>query len=74
MLNRFIEAEAYAHAVRHSLEDLEAIAAFAVTPAAKNLRNAMPFINRDAASRVGSDDLAGPMRTAFCAETGKLCP
>ena len=73
MLARFVEADARAHARRLSVEELRAIAAFEVTPAAASRRAAMPFIVADAMATLGTFDFGRGVRRAFCAETGKLC-
>ena len=73
MMARFVEADAAAHAARLSVEDLRAIAAYESSPAAARRRTAMPAIIEATMARLGDADFGKAVRTAFCAETGKLC-
>ena len=69
-----LAADARAYATHLSVEDLRSLVAFSKTDAAKHLRAAMPAIAASTMQDVGTVDFKGGVRTAFCRETGKLCP
>lgn len=73
MLDRFVEADARAHAQRLSLDDLRRIAAYEQSEAASRRRAALPFIMRDVMATLQTFDFGRAVRREFCAETGKLC-
>ena len=54
-------------------EDLCAIAAYESSPTAARRRAAMPAMIEATRTRLGDADFGKAVRTAFCAETGKLC-
>ena len=71
--DRLMEAEAQAYAKRLSIRDLRAAVAFQSSPAGRRTRAAMPGVIGDTMKSVGTMDLKGDVRAAYCKETGKLC-
>lgn len=68
-----LAAEAAALAEALSLEDLRAIAAYSRSDAAMRHREAMPQVAMQVMQGLQGLDYKAEVRTAFCAETGKLC-
>jgi hypothetical protein len=71
---RLAEAVGHQYAVSLSVADLRRLVAFAATPAARHYRAAMPGVTMRGLAAIGQVDFKGELATAFCAQTGKLCP
>ncbi len=71
---RALAADAHAYASHLSIGDLRALVTFSRTDAAKRLRAAMPTIAAATMHELGAIDFKGEVRSAYCKETGKLCP
>lgn len=72
--DRLMASNGRAYAERLTLEQMRAIAAFNRSPAAAALREATPGALVATMQAIGDVDLKQDIRTAFCRETGRLCP
>lgn len=68
-----IDAEAKAYAETLSIENLQAIANWLESPAAKAQKDAMPAIILATMTAMNGVDFKGTVKSEMCRETGKLC-
>lgn len=71
---RLVAAVGAIYAGHYSLEELRAITAFFESPAGRAYTRAAPATLPRIAEALGTVDLGGDIRAAFCRETGRLCP
>jgi hypothetical protein len=70
---KLVDAEAQALLANLSPEDLRALAAFTLTPAAQHLREHLPRIAYATMTLDRDYDFEAEVAKAFCAKSGKLC-
>jgi hypothetical protein len=71
---KLLAATGHAYAARLSISDLRKLIAFQESPAARHYQAAVPAAIAATMQEVGPMDFKGEVVTAYCKQTGKLCP